>query len=113
MAENVLVVNKDNYESDVLQSEKPVLVDFWAQWCGPCRAIAPVIEEMALTYKDQINVAKIDVDQNQAIAQELGIKGIPTLMLFKDGQVVDQLVGNVPKDKIEALIQQITDQAQA
>jgi len=113
VAENVLVVNKDNYESDVLQSEKPVLVDFWAQWCGPCRAIAPVIEEMALTYKDQINVAKIDVDQNQAIAQELGIKGIPTLMLFKDGQVVDQLVGNVPKDKIEALIQQITDQAQA
>lgn len=104
MANNVLEVNQDNYETDVLKSDKPVLVDFWAQWCGPCRAISPVVEELAETYKGQINVAKIDVDQNQAIAQKLGISGIPTLMIFKNGEVVDQLVGNVPKDKIEAMI---------
>lgn len=104
MADNVNNVSDANFDTDVLQSDKPVLVDFWAQWCGPCKAIAPVIEELATTYKDQISVAKVDVDQNPATPQKFGIKGIPTLILFKGGQVVDQIVGNVPKDKIEELI---------
>ncbi|MCB0271761.1 MAG: thioredoxin [Bdellovibrionales bacterium] len=104
MAINVNNVSDATFDKDVLGSEKPVLVDFWAQWCGPCKAIAPVIEELASTYKDQISVAKVDVDQNPSTPQKFGIKGIPTLILFKNGQVVDQIVGNVPKEKIIELI---------
>ncbi|MCB1196986.1 MAG: thioredoxin [Bdellovibrionota bacterium] len=105
MADNINNVSDANFENDVLGSDKPVLVDFWAQWCGPCKAIAPVLEDLAVTYKDKISVAKVDVDANPATPQKFGIKGIPTLILFKNGQVVDQIVGNVPKDKIEQLIQ--------
>ena len=88
----------------IIDSKTPVLVDFFAEWCGPCKAIAPVVEELAATYKETVAVAKVDIDQNPATPQKLGIKGIPTLILFKDGQVVDQIVGNVPKEKIEELI---------
>lgn len=104
MSDQVLQVSDDSFETNVLQSEKPVLVDFWANWCGPCKAIAPVVEELANTYKDSISVAKMDIDQNPATPQKLGIRGIPTLILFKNGQVVDQVVGNVPREKIVDLI---------
>jgi thioredoxin 1 len=82
-----------NFEAEVLHSAKPVLVDYWAEWCGPCKAIAPVIELTAATYGDRLGVAKLNIDENQAITGKYGIRGIPTLMLFKDGEVVATRVG--------------------
>lgn len=101
MSKDTVTVLDATFKNEVLDSTEPVLVDFWATWCAPCRAIAPSLEELATQYKGQVKIAKVDVDENQAIAQQFGIRSIPTLLLFKGGKVVDQLVGAMPKAKLE------------
>ncbi len=101
MSKDTVTVLDATFKNEVLDSATPVLVDFWATWCAPCRAIAPALEELATQYKGQVKIAKVDVDENQQIAQQFGIRSIPTLLLFKGGKVVDQLVGAVPRAKLE------------
>jgi len=103
--ENVLEFTDDNFDTEVLQSSTPVLVDFWATWCAPCKAIAPVVDQLATTYQGKVKIGKVNVDENPATPGQYGVRGIPTLILFKDGQIVDQLVGAVPKNQLEGLIQ--------
>ncbi|MFW5749826.1 MAG: thioredoxin [Halanaerobium sp.] len=93
-------VTDGNFNSEVLSSDKKVLVDFWAEWCGPCRMVAPVVEDIAKEYSDQIKVAKLNVDQNQSTASRYGIMSIPTMLVMEDGKVKDKLVGYMPKDKL-------------
>lgn len=100
MSENLIHVTDDSFDSDVLQSDTPVLVDYWAEWCGPCKMIAPILDEVSSEYVDKLKIAKLDVDQNQATSMKYGIRGIPTLMLFKDGQMTSMKVGAIPKGKI-------------
>ena len=104
MAENVMEFNDQNFDSDVLKAEMPVLVDFWAVWCGPCKAIAPIVEEVANDYSGKVRVGKIDVDSNNQVAMRYGIRSIPTLLLFSGGEVVDQVIGNVGKESIESML---------
>lgn len=103
-SDKVLELTDDSFDSDVLQSSIPVLVDFWASWCAPCKAIAPVVDGLADEYAGQVKVAKLNVDENPATPGQFGVRGIPTLILFKDGKVVDQVVGAVPKNQLEGLI---------
>lgn len=93
-------VNDGNFSREVLRSDKPVLVDFWAEWCAPCRMVAPVVEQIAREYKDQIKVCKLDVDSNQSTASRYGVMSIPTLILFENGRVKDQVVGYMPKNRL-------------
>ncbi len=95
-----LEITDVTFENEVLKSEVPVLIDFWAVWCGPCKMIAPVVEEIAKEYNGKLKVAKLDVDSNPKTAMSYGIRSIPTLLIIKGGQVVDQMVGAVPKNKI-------------
>ncbi|APG24656.1 MULTISPECIES: thioredoxin [Syntrophotalea] len=103
-SDKVVHLSDSNFEADVLKSSVPVLVDFWASWCGPCKAIAPAIEELAEQFDGQVKIAKINVDENPATPSNYGVRGIPTLILFKDGAIVDQVVGAVPKGQLETLI---------
>ncbi len=104
MAGNIIEINDDDFDSEVLQQNKPVLVDFWAPWCGPCRAIGPVIEELAGSYGDKVLFKKCNVDDNPVTPSKFGIKSIPTLIFFKDGKVSEQVVGIVAKSKLEGII---------
>ena len=104
MAEGVLDISDSSFDAEVLQSETPVLVDFWAPWCGPCRAIAPVIEELVGAYGDQVKFAKCNVDDNPVTPGKFGIRAIPTLILFKGGEVAEQITGIVAKSKLEDAI---------
>lgn len=100
MAEGILEVSDGSFDSEVLKSDKPVLVDFWAPWCGPCRAIAPIIEELVKEYGDQIKFTKCNVDDNPVTPGQYGIKAIPTLIFFNNGKVVSQITGMVAKSKL-------------
>lgn len=104
-----VVVSSQNFESEVVKSDIPVLVDFWASWCAPCRMIAPIVEELAKEYDGKLKVAKLDVDANRDIAQNFGIMSIPTLLIFEGGQVADQLVGAVPKSMLVDKITRVLD----
>ncbi len=100
----IIEVTDANFDQDVLKSEQPVLVDFWAKWCGPCRALAPIVDELAQEYGGKVKIGKMDVDHNSSTPMRYGARGIPTLLVFKGGQVKEQIVGYVPKEKIQAAI---------
>jgi thioredoxin 1 len=104
MAGKTFVVTSDNFETEVLGSEKPVLVDFWAEWCGPCRMIAPIVDQLSTEYDGKMRVGKLDADAFPEILQRYGIMGIPTLILFKRGQPVERIVGFQPKEQLEGKI---------
>lgn len=100
----LLHVTDKNFSSEVLQSSIPVLVDFWATWCGPCRAISPIVEELAKEYSGKVKITKMNVDENPATPSQYGVRGIPTLILFKEGNVLEQIVGSVSKSRLKAMI---------
>ncbi|WP_321530596.1 thioredoxin TrxA [uncultured Desulfuromonas sp.] len=102
--DNVLQFTDDNFDAEVLKADQPVLVDFWATWCAPCKAIAPVIDELANQFSGQVKIGKVNVDENPNTPGQYGVRGIPTLVLFKNGEVVDQLVGAIPKNQLEEFI---------
>ncbi|MBP3469450.1 MAG: thioredoxin [Lachnospiraceae bacterium] len=99
-----VTITEANFETEVLQSELPVLVDFWADWCGPCRMLAPLIEDLAKEYEGRIKVGKVNVDEQQELAMKYRVVSIPTLVLFREGQAVNRLVGAVPKGRIEEML---------
>lgn len=103
-SDKVLVLSDANFDREVLQSDLPVLVDFWATWCSPCKAIAPLIDTVADDYAGRVKVGKVNVDENPATPGKYGVRGIPTLVLFKGGAVVDQIVGAIPRSQLDALI---------
>lgn len=104
MSEHVRETSDSSFEQDVLQSERPVLVDFWAEWCAPCKALTPAVEAVAEKYAGSASVVKMNIDDNPLVAQRYGIRGLPTLILFKGGQVEDRIVGAISKDSISRLI---------
>lgn len=101
---NVLEINDDSFDSEVLKSDKLTLVDFWAPWCGPCKIIGPIIDELAAEYEGKVKFAKLNVDDNPSTASNYGVRGIPTMILFKNGEPKDQIVGAVPKTHLEKAI---------
>ncbi len=100
-------VNDENWEEQVLKSDSPVLVDFWAEWCGPCKMIAPAVHDMAVEYDGKLQVAKLDVDSSPNIAMQYGVRSIPALIFFKDGQAVDQIIGAVPKGALQKKVDSV------
>lgn len=103
-SDKIANVTDASFEADVLKSAQPVLIDFWATWCGPCRAIAPVVEQLAGEYAGKVKVVKVNIDENPKTPTQYDVRSIPTLLMFKDGKVVGQIVGAVPKPKIEELV---------
>ncbi len=105
---NPITITDDSFQVEVVESTLPVLVDFWAVWCGPCRMVAPIVDELAVEYEGRVKVGKVDVDSEQKIAADYGIRSIPTLLIFKDGELADQVVGAVPKkqlvEKLDAVL---------
>ncbi len=104
MPENILHLNDSNYEKEINKSDRPLLVDFWAPWCGPCKAIGPIVEELAEVYKENTTFAKVNVDESAKAASAYGVRSIPTLIMFKDGKVFDTIIGLVPKERLEEFI---------
>ena len=107
MAENVIEFTDNGFESDVIKAGIPVLVDFWAEWCGPCKMIGPIVEEIANEYAGRIKVGKMNVDLNPVVPPQFGIRSIPSLLIFKDGAVSDQIVGAVPKNNITEVLDKV------
>jgi thioredoxin 1 len=103
-SDNIANVTDASFENDVLKSTEPVLIDFWAPWCGPCRAIGPVVEQLAKEYAGKVKMVKVNIDDNPRVPTQYDVRSIPTLLLFKDGKVLGQIVGAVPKPKIEELV---------
>ena len=104
MSENVKEITSTNFNDEVLESDTPVLVDFWAEWCGPCRAIGPVVDEIANDYDGKVSVGKLNVDNENQLAMEYGVRSIPALLIFNNGTVVNQIVGAVPKNRITDIL---------
>jgi len=104
MAQNIIELEDDSFEKEVLQSDKPVMVDFWAPWCGPCKAIGPTVEALEKEYGDKITFTKINVDENPLSPSKYGVQAIPTLIFFKNGEIADQIIGMVAKEKLEQVI---------
>jgi thioredoxin 1 len=104
VSDNTISINQDSFQKAVLDSEKPVLVDFWAPWCGPCRAVAPVVEDLANEYKGKIEFAKLNVDEAPFVASKYGVMSIPTIIVFKGGKPVHQAIGYQPKDQLKKLL---------
>ena len=105
MASDAIIELSDStFETEVVNSDVPVLVDFWAPWCGPCRAIAPIVEEISSSYGEKIKVGRMNVDENQSTTMKFGIRSIPTIIMFKGGEAVDQIIGAVPKGEIERVV---------
>ncbi|MCZ6684571.1 MAG: thioredoxin [Candidatus Dadabacteria bacterium] len=105
MASDAIIELSDStFETEVVKSDLPVLVDFWAPWCGPCRAIAPIVEEISSSYEGKIKVGRMNVDENQSTTMKFGIRSIPTIIMFKGGEAVDQIIGAVPKGEIERVV---------
>lgn len=103
-SENMITITDANFDSEVLKSSQPVLIDFWAQWCAPCRAIGPIVEALAKDYAGQVKVGKVNIDENPKTPTQYDVRSIPTLLVFKGGKVVGQIVGAVPRPKIEDLL---------
>jgi len=106
VGENVIEFTDQNFESEVLQAKKPVVVDFWAEWCGPCKAIAPIIDDLSKEYLNKVKFGKVNVDFNQQTAMKYGIRSIPSLLFFNNGSVVNQIIGSVPKDNIVKILEE-------
>ena len=104
MSENIVTVDQNSFQKNVLDSKKPVLVDFWAPWCGPCRAVAPVVEELAKEYNDKAGFAKVNVDDSPILASQYGVMSIPTIIVFKGGKPIQQAIGYQPKDQLKKLL---------
>lgn len=107
MAENIMEIEDSSFDAEVMKSDKPAVVDFWAPWCGPCKAIGPILDELAKTYGDKVKFTKCNVDDNPATPGKFGIKAIPTLIFFKDGEVADQITGMVAKSKLEEALNNV------
>lgn len=105
--EGAIHLNEANFTDEVINSQELVLVDFWAQWCAPCRMLAPIIEDITAEYKGKMKVAKVNVDENQSLAAKYGVRSIPTLLFFKQGNVIDQLIGVVPKNQLKKKVDEI------
>lgn len=106
-APNIVTLTSDNFDQEVLKSTRPVLVDFWAEWCGPCKMVAPILDELATEYNDKVKIAKVNIDDHQNLAVQYRINSIPTLLFFKNGQVVDQVVGLKSKKDFKTKLDQV------
>ena len=107
MPENITTVDQNSFQKTVLESQKPVLVDFWAPWCAPCRAVAPIVEELAKEYNDKVEFAKVNVDEAPFVASNYGIMSIPTLIIFKDGKPVEHVIGFKPKNQLKKILDRV------